>query len=100
MYDRRINVGIDIAYTFDRISRDDITKITLVLSISAGFSRGTTSRTNPESIKSRVPSFLTAKFFAWGIAREDKDAREEAVLKSEKLNYIAVKNDARGFSVS
>jgi len=35
-----------------------------------------------------------------GGSREDKDAKEEAVLKSEKLNYIAVKNDARGFSVS
>lgn len=35
-----------------------------------------------------------------GGPREDKDAKEEAVLKSEKLNYIAVKNDARGFSVS
>lgn len=34
-----------------------------------------------------------------GGSREDKDAKEEAVLKSEKLNYIAVKNDARGFSV-
>jgi len=35
-----------------------------------------------------------------GGSREDEDAKEEAVLKSEKLNYIAVKNDARGFSVS
>lgn len=35
-----------------------------------------------------------------GGSREDKDTKEEAVLKSEKLNYIAVKNDARGFSVS
>lgn len=35
-----------------------------------------------------------------GGPREDKDAKEKAVLKSEKLNYIVVKNDARGFSVS
>lgn len=43
---------------------------------------------------------LLQRNFSPGGSREDKDAREEAVLKSEKLNYIAVKNDARGFSVS
>lgn len=56
---------------------------------------------NPESIKSR----LFGEIPRLGGSREDKDAREEkeveeAILKSEKLNYIAVKNDARGFSVS
>lgn len=56
-------------------------------------------RTNPESIKSRILSFFRRNFSPGG-SREEKDAKEEAVLKSEKLNYIAVKNDARGFSVS
>lgn len=116
----RLNRVVEIAFD-ERVFADEQTSISnIVDSFDKRFSRrvvedharfspprrssrdARASRTNPESIKSRVPSFLVAKFFAWGIARARRQGREreEAVLKSEKLNYIAVKNDARGFSVS
>lgn len=52
----------------------------------------------------RLLGFFAAKFLPpGGGSRERRQGRGErggGALKSEKLNYIAVKNDARGFSVS
>lgn len=100
---RRTDVDLDIVDSFDkRFSRRVVEDHARFFASATLFSRresvadqsGIHKVARPESSSWRNSSPGGSR------AREDKDAREEAVLKSEKLNYIAVKNDARGFSVS
>lgn len=74
---RRTNVDLDIVDSFDkRFSRRVVEDHARFFASASSSRDARASRTNPESIKSRVPSFLVAKFFAWGIARARRQGRE------------------------